>query len=172
MLNKGTFTPSTAKRSFRKIRELLARISLFFSMEERLVALLQDTLDAKAPEENKKAYTVGAGFGYSLFMQFAMYGLIFFMGGVFLGKGIIDSPMDVMNVLFPLIFAASGMGQAAGWAVDQKDARRAAQAIFTLVDTVPSIDVYSDEGQRPSQLRAAEGADWADPPRASAEPDV
>ena len=53
---------------------------------------------------------------------------------------------DVFRVFIALIFGAVAVGQAGAFAPDYTKARLSANRIFALLDRVPVIDGYSEEG--------------------------
>ncbi len=51
-----------------------------------------------------------------------------------------------------LIFGAAGAGQAAAFAPNYTKAKISANRIFFLLDRVPEIDGYSEEGEKPQEV--------------------
>ena len=60
------------------------------------------------------------------------------------------SSFDKVFVAFSaLIFGAAGAGQAGAFAPNYAKAKLSANRIFFLLDRVPEIDGYSEEGEKP-----------------------
>lgn len=60
------------------------------------------------------------------------------------------SSFDNVFVAFTaLIFGAAGAGQAAAFAPNYAKAKLSANRVFFLLDRVPEIDGYSEEGEKP-----------------------
>ena len=51
-----------------------------------------------------------------------------------------------------IVFGAMALGQAAHFAPDAGKAQEAAGRVFMLIDEVPEIDIYSQEGDQPVGL--------------------
>ena len=81
-----------------------------------------------------------------------MYALVFRFGAfqVTRDRGDIASASfeDVFRVFTAMIFGAIGVGQAGAFAPDYAKARLSANRIFALLDRVPVIDGYSEEGSK------------------------
>ena len=55
---------------------------------------------------------------------------------------------DVFRVFIALIFGAVSVGQAGAFAPNYAKARLSSHRIFHLLDRVPEIDSYSEDGQK------------------------
>lgn len=55
----------------------------------------------------------------------------------------------VMKVFMAIFMSAMSIGQASAMAPDAKKAKRAASAMFQIIDAVPTVDPYSFEGKVP-----------------------
>jgi ABC-type multidrug transport system fused ATPase/permease subunit len=60
---------------------------------------------------------------------------------------------DVLNVFFAVIIAAFSLGQAGPNVQALSSGAGAAANIFSVIERVPAIDAYSEEGKRVDQLR-------------------
>ena len=56
------------------------------------------------------------------------------------------------RVFNALIFGAAAAGTAGSFAPNYAKARLAANRIFALIDRVPEIDSYSEEGEKPERV--------------------
>ena len=56
---------------------------------------------------------------------------------------------DVFRVFTALIFGAMAVGQAGAFAPNYTKARLSSHRIFHLLDRVPEIDGYSEDGEKP-----------------------
>ena len=56
---------------------------------------------------------------------------------------------NIFRVFFAIVFGALSLGQASTFAPDYAKARLSANRIFALIDRIPLIDIYSEEGDTP-----------------------
>ena len=68
------------------------------------------------------------------------------------------SSLFFFSVFGAIIFGAMSIGQASQFAPDYGKAKASAARIFNLLDHNPSIDIYSDEGDKPVSLQAEQAA--------------
>merc|ERR1719328_340886 len=63
------------------------------------------------------------------------------------------SPASLMVVFFSVLMGAMNIGQASPYVEAFASARAAAAAIFTVIDRVPEIDSFSEEGAMPNNAK-------------------
>ena len=92
----------------------------------------------------------GFAYGFSQSAIFIGYIIAFRFGAFLVALPVNDDlhlPFeDVFVVLFALVFGAMAVGQASAFAPDYSKAKLSAKRIFALLDRVPVIDNYSEQG--------------------------
>ena len=61
----------------------------------------------------------------------------------------------MLTAFFAIVMAAQGAGQASGLATDVAKAEKAKRSIFFMLDSRPTIDARSNNGERPSLVRGS-----------------
>ncbi|KAI9142822.1 multidrug resistance protein 1 [Paraphysoderma sedebokerense] len=97
----------------------------------------------------KKGYLGSLGFAYSQAIQFWVYAIAFYVGYRFLVDGVLSSFNQLLNVLFTVMFGCIAFGQAATFGPNIQKGKIAAISFFKLIDRVPLIDAYKEEGLTP-----------------------
>ena len=87
----------------------------------------------------RTAVKAGLGFGYSQFMQLAPWGLVLYIGALFIDKGWIDFN-SMLIVFMGLTFGSLGIAQSAAVVPDIGKADGAVKSIFATLKRVPLID--------------------------------
>ena len=59
----------------------------------------------------------------------------------------------MFRVFAAIVFGAMAVGQASQFAPDYGKAKKASSRIFAIIDHVPSIDCYSEDGEKPVRLK-------------------
>ena len=135
------------------IREVQA-----FSMETEVISLvdkeMQDYLALSYDMTRDRAAAQGA----TQLIQMWTYALLFFIGGEFIERDVVE--FDKFNeALWALMFAASGLGQAIAFMGDQAKAEVAKKKVFGLIDRIPDIDSKPFDGSGAPRLSGQELAD-------------
>ncbi|ESO94117.1 hypothetical protein LOTGIDRAFT_145119, partial [Lottia gigantea] len=99
----------------------------------------------------KRAHLVGGAFGFSNAIIFFAYAASFYFGAYLINEGEMDY-VDVFRVFGSIVFGAMALGQASSFAPDASKAQVAANNVFFLLDTKPSINSESTEGSKPSSI--------------------
>ncbi len=98
----------------------------------------------------------GLTYAISQCVTYFMYAIVFRFGAFQVTEpigSIAYVPFDRIFVTFSaLIFGAAGAGQAAAFAPNYAKAKLSANRIFHLLDRVPEIDGYSEEGEKPQKV--------------------
>ena len=94
----------------------------------------------------------GLAYAFSQAIIYLMYGVVFRFGA-FLVSQDPDSILfvefqDVFRVFMAIIFGAFAIGQASAFAPDYAKAKLSANRIFFMLDKMPAIDNYSEEGKK------------------------
>jgi ABC-type multidrug transport system fused ATPase/permease subunit len=121
--------------SVQGIREVQS-FSLEVFVADYLAVLLKEKIVAQG---EKAALFRGISAAAVQIVQMGIYGLIFWVGGKLLDNGTVDYE-TFQVVLWPMVFGASGMGQAANWVASAAKGKAAAVRVFELFDYKPTID--------------------------------
>ena len=94
----------------------------------------------------------GITYGFSQGLLFFMFAIIFRFGAFLVNlptDHLLHEPFDeVFLVFFAIIFGAFAIGQASAFAPNYSKAKISANRIFFLLDRVPVIDNYSEDGEK------------------------
>ena len=94
----------------------------------------------------------GITYGFSQGLLFFMFAVIFRFGAFLVNlptDHLVHEPFDdVFLVFFAIIFGAFAIGQASAFAPNYSKAKISANRIFFLLDRVPVIDNYSEDGEK------------------------
>ena len=145
MYASATQTASEAVSNIRIIASYVAR--------EHVVKKYGHFMKGPAREGTKTAVKAGLAFGYSQFMQLAPWGLVLYIGAVFIDKGWIDFN-SMLVVFMGLTFGSLGIAQSAAVVPDIGKADGAVKSIFATLKRVPLIDP-KPQGKRLSPLEGA-----------------
>ncbi|CAK4675106.1 unnamed protein product [Aphanomyces euteiches] len=128
-----------------------ARTVSAFGMQQDFLARYDMLLNTPLKEGIKQGQLSGLLNGFSSFIMYAVYALVFWYGAHLINNGSITFK-ELMNTLMAIMMAAQGVGQTAGFIGDTDAARKSAAKIFSIVDREPPVDSSSDEGLKPESV--------------------
>nr|XP_006812790.1 PREDICTED: multidrug resistance protein 1-like [Saccoglossus kowalevskii] len=99
----------------------------------------------------RNAHVYGISFGFAQGIMLLLYAGAFRFGAFLVGIDEIELA-DVFKVFFAVSFAGMALGQSASFLPDYSKAKHSAGLIFKLFDTVPPIDIYSQDGMKPDHI--------------------
>ncbi|KAA8494946.1 Multidrug resistance protein 1B [Porphyridium purpureum] len=114
---------------------------------EHFYELYREELKGPSRDARKSAMVTGIAFGFSVFIQFAIWSVSFYYGSLLIDR-MECSFTGVMRAITALLFAAMQLGQVSATMPDMASAKVAATRVFQLVDRKPEIDAFSDEGRK------------------------
>lgn len=94
----------------------------------------------------------GLTYAFSQAVVYFVYPLVFRFGAFQItlpSSNVASASFDqIIVVFFALVFGAAGAGQAGAFAPNYTKAKLSASRIFHLLDRVPEIDSYSEDGEK------------------------
>ncbi|XP_052095836.1 ATP-dependent translocase ABCB1-like isoform X5 [Mytilus californianus] len=116
--------------------------------EDRIHDIYLESLRGPYQAALKKAHVAGFAFSFSQSVIFFAYAGAFFFGAYMIKEGEMDF-VDVFKVFSAIVFGAMALGQASAFAPDAAKAQASSEVIFPLLDTTPTIDAESENGEKP-----------------------
>ncbi|KAL8438387.1 hypothetical protein ACSSS7_000236 [Eimeria intestinalis] len=121
------------------------RVVMSFGLEGHFGELYERAAVSELGKKARAAIIFGISWGFSQSMQFFVFSLALWYGSKLANDGLATAS-QVMNTVFPIIFAASGIGIAVVYSTDAKKAKRAVAEVFRLIDRKSLIDVRGSCG--------------------------
>lgn len=109
-------------------------------------------LDLTEPTSSRQAHVNGLALGFSSFITFAAYSLVFWTGGQLIKHGHINFE-ELMRTLMCIMMSAQSIGPAMSYFADMDSGKAAAASIFQLVERDVPIDSFSSEGLQLDQVQ-------------------
>ncbi len=127
-----------------------------FTMQESIQASYQRAISPLASSRKKRGLATGVIFGFTQFVLFSSYGLLFWFGGSLVSDGKY-SFKEMMMAIMSILMGAMGLGQALTDMADVEEGRRATNRVLDLIYSHKdlAIDSLSADGAR---LKHVEGA--------------
>ncbi|KAG7376377.1 ABC transporter B member 10, partial [Phytophthora pseudosyringae] len=133
--------------------EALTNIRAVVSMglEKSMTKKFNDLLEEPLASGRREAGLNGVALGFSSFIVFATYALVFWYGGKLVDSGDITFA-KLIRTLMAIMMSAQGVGSAASFLGDSDNAVKAGKAIVAIKNLEPPIDSFDESGLRPAQL--------------------
>jgi len=117
--------------------------------EETVLRNYDAAISVPIQKKKNRSFLMGLAYGYSQCTIFFTYAAVFRLGIELVIMG--DTTFDnVFKVVTAILFGALAVAQNSSFAPDFAEAQTAAHRILKLIDDVPSIDAYSEDGHKPS----------------------
>ncbi len=110
-----------------------------YNMQSRVVRMYNKMLSNGMKTINKTSFVNGILFGFSQFIMFVTYAIIFYAGGCFMYQGSLQIK-EMFRAIFSLLFAGFGLGQAQQYVGNISEAKAALVNIFKTIDEPSKID--------------------------------
>eukprot|EP00262_Sarcandra_glabra_P000204 TRINITY_DN1028_c0_g1_i1.p1 TRINITY_DN1028_c0_g1~~TRINITY_DN1028_c0_g1_i1.p1 ORF type:complete len:1276 (-),score=248.81 TRINITY_DN1028_c0_g1_i1:261-4088(-) len=123
-----------------------------FCAEQKVMDLYTKKCEAPMKNGVRQGIISGVGFGFSFFVLFSTYALIFYVGGLFVKNGYATFS-EVFRVFFALTMAAMGLSQSSSMVPDISKAKDSAGSIFAILDRKSLIDSSDDGGTTLANVR-------------------
>lgn len=120
------------------------RTVVALGLERPLISKFTSLLEKPLRRGVKLAHTNGVAVGFSSFIMFAVYSLVFWYGGTLIKDDKITF-QQLIRTLMAIMMSAQGIGSAASWLADTDKARAAGAAIFSLIDAPVFIDTFAPD---------------------------
>jgi len=116
-----------------------------FNLREKILERYLAMLGEEGKEERRKSTVTGMAMAYNAAVTYVMFGVVMWFSNFFVSRGLAD-PGDALQVLFTVLFGASGAAMASQWQADKTKAKTALNHIFSILDRTPEIDAYATSG--------------------------
>jgi len=117
-----------------------------FNMQSKIADYYEEIIMKGKGSLLKQSLITGITFGFSQFIMFITYAVVFYAGGSFIIQGTLTFG-NMMRAMFSIIFAAFGAGQAQQYVGDYSKAKIAIDSIFQVLDAPSEINPLSDENK-------------------------
>ncbi|KAF1328535.1 Multidrug resistance protein abc superfamily, partial [Globisporangium splendens] len=121
------------------------RTIVSLGLEAPMIKTYGHLLEAPLKHGLRQANVNGLALGFSSFIVFAVYSLVFWYGGKLVHRDEITFD-QLIRTLMAIMMSAQGIGSAASWLADADNAQCAGATIFTLVEATVPIDAFAEDG--------------------------
>ncbi|KAM4626250.1 bile salt export pump-like [Discoglossus pictus] len=115
--------------------------------ENKFVQMYEDQLEAPYRSAVKKANVYGLCFGFAQCIVFIANSVSYRYGGYLVEKEHLHYSF-VFRVISAIVTSGTALGRASSYTPDYAKAKISAARFFKLVDRVPKIHLYKDEGEK------------------------
>uniref|UniRef100_K3WTE2 Uncharacterized protein n=1 Tax=Globisporangium ultimum (strain ATCC 200006 / CBS 805.95 / DAOM BR144) TaxID=431595 RepID=K3WTE2_GLOUD len=127
------------------------RTVVSLNLEKSISAKFSELLEAPLKQGRREAQINGLALGFSSFIVFATYALVFWYGGVLVDRGDINFK-ELMRTLMAIMMSAQGVGNAASFLGESENAIKSGKAIVALRDRELPIDSFDEGGLKPAKV--------------------
>jgi len=117
-----------------------------FNMQSKIVDYYEEIIMKGKGSLFNQSLITGLTFGFSQFITFITYAVIFYAGGSFIIQGTLKFG-NMMKAMFSILFAAFGLGQSQQYVGDYSKAKIAIDSIFQILDSPSEIDPLREENR-------------------------
>ncbi|KAL4166731.1 hypothetical protein KRP22_013984 [Phytophthora ramorum] len=128
------------------------RTVVSLGLEKSIYTKFSDLLEEPLASGRREAQLNGIALGFSSFILFATYSLVFWYGGKLVHDREINFK-ELMRTLMAIMMSAQGIGNATSFMGESDNALKAGKAIVDLRDRKPPIDAFQQDGRRLDQLQ-------------------
>ncbi|KAL4093103.1 hypothetical protein PRIC1_012092 [Phytophthora ramorum] len=127
------------------------RTVVSMGMEKSTTETFMNLLEEPLASGRREARLNGVALGFSSFIVFATYSLVFWYGGKLVDEGDITFA-KLIRTLMAIMMSAQGVGSAASFLGDSDNAVKAGKAIVAIKNLEPPIDSFDESGTQPAHL--------------------
>lgn len=120
-----------------------------YNMQGKVVRMYNKILSNGMKTINKTSFVNGILFGFSQFVMFATYAIIFYAGGSFMYQGTLTMK-NMFRAIFCLLFAGFGLGQSQQYVGNISEAKAALVNVFKTIDEPSKIDAIEIRDTNPN----------------------
>ncbi|XP_058748893.1 ABC transporter B family member 9-like [Vicia villosa] len=117
-----------------------------FCAESKVMDMYRKKCSGPEKQGVRSGLVSGAGFGFSFAALYCMTAFCFYIGAILVQNDKATFP-EVFKVFFSLTITAIGVSQSSTLAPDTNKAKDSAASIFEILDSKPTIDSSSNEGE-------------------------
>nr|CCA19115.1 PREDICTED: multidrug resistance protein 3like isoform 2 putative [Albugo laibachii Nc14] len=128
------------------------RTVVSLGLEHTICKEYRRLLGLTEPTASRQAHVNGLALGFSSFITFAAYSLVFWTGGQLIKHGHINFE-ELMRTLMCIMMSAQSIGPAMSYFADTDSEKAAAASIFQLVEREVPIDSFSSKGLQLEQVQ-------------------
>ncbi|XP_041104910.1 ATP-dependent translocase ABCB1 [Polyodon spathula] len=127
------------------------RTVVALTREDVFLGMYKESLEGPYRVSLSKAPLYGLTYSFAQAISFFVNAAIFRFGAWLIAHCLTEYE-NVFVVFSSIVFAAMNIGQTSSFAPDYAKAKMSAQRIFMLLVDKPTIDIYSEEGEMPSDF--------------------